>query len=734
MDNRNRKDEVPNKWTANHCFKNLLVPMIRAFLALCLVLLPIRLSLAQTVSITPGVLLRQGIEVMPVVAPSVRLEFDTDVTLFYQIESSVDLNQWKSEGYAFAGNGRRMAVMVSNHGSPQLFYRVRNNATEAEMAPVNPYGGFPYPAQSSSTPAVASTLTSSSFDPANHRLMVMDSSGGAQTLREITISELRKVPGMGFQWGDITGNITNQPDLQTALSGKFSTSNPPGWSLISGKPSSLLGYGISDAVTTSTIGFMDRFSRYPEGAVLLNNKTRPEVGSAWRYSVTGKNRLAVSTISVSAADSSFNDSANGFLDNNNIVGDVFAASGFTNTANNGRRFRVAAVTAGKIIVTSESGNPVTLVDEAAGPGRNLEFGYPPYVSGGALRAADNTLFMIGGAPIPTPNGRFSISFEVELRPSIHPTAVIPAALTIGIRSSELTTEEGGYLGGSLIHCQLDGSGVKANDLLRGGGAVATNQGPHPIRFKPGVTAPNNTKYLITLTVDGDEMRVSALGGTVVYKDPRLPAYIGNPNTHWFYETAGDSLEFPSFTTKYANVFHLHRVWANAAELDRTEGWGIPSTSPSGVPPFNDGVTPNVSIVRGSTLQSAVVGSAGNQTPLISVNGHELGKTGDYERATIHGNFPNQNPKTLTLRVKGQEVWSSGNLSDTGEWTLQIDRVIQSINTHQLHIRYESETTRKFGFHQGIGVGGPGSATELRGTSGQDGDVIVRTALTSVSRQ
>lgn len=677
---------------------------------------------AQSISITPGV------EVTPVVAPSIRLEFETIGSRYYQIESSRDLVVWKNEGYAFQGNGRRMAAMVSNHGLPQLFYRVRNNASASDLPPVNPYGGFASPSQSPVMPAALPSLTASGFNPSIHRLMVMDSSGGKQTLREISIAELRKVPGMAIQWGDIAGNLANQPDLHAALGGKFSAFNPPGWSVITGKPSNLFGYGITDAVSTSTVGFMDRFSRYPEGALLVNNKMLPEVGNAWRFNTTGKNRMSVSTISVSATDSSFNDSLNGFLATKTLVGDLFVISGFAKAANNGR-FRVAKVTAGKITVTTDTGNPVILADEPAGPGRNFEGAYPPYVSGGALRAADHSLIYVG-APTPTQNGRFSITFEVELKPSIHPTAVIGATLTIGINGSELIPPQGGLGLGNLIHCTLNGSGVLTNDIYGLFSRIATDQGPHPIAFKPGTTAPTNTKFLINCTVDGDEMRVSALGGTIIYRDLRLPDYIGSPDTHWFYEVAGDTLG----TTEYANVFHLHRVWVNAVELDRTEGWGIPSANPNGSTILNASTTPGNALVRGSTLQGEVAGTAGNRTPLISVSSQELSKTGDYERATIHGSFPNRNPKTLSLHVQGQEVWNSGILNDIGEWTLQIDRVIQAGYTHQLHIRYESEATRKFGFHQGTGSGGPSFATELRGTSAQNGDVIVRTALTSISRQ
>lgn len=73
------------------------------------------------------------------VAPSIRLEFATENGRFYQIESSENLTNWKREGFAFPGNGGRMAVMVSNHGLPKLFYRIANHATAADTAPLNPY-------------------------------------------------------------------------------------------------------------------------------------------------------------------------------------------------------------------------------------------------------------------------------------------------------------------------------------------------------------------------------------------------------------------------------------------------------------------------------------------------------------------------------------------------------------------------------------------------------------------
>jgi hypothetical protein len=101
---------------------------------LCLLLVLSGGLRAQSVRITPG-----GKEALPVVSPSIRLEFPTKSGLFYQVESSQDLKTWKREGFAFPGGGREMAVMVSNHGLPRLFYRILDDAGIAETAPFNPY-------------------------------------------------------------------------------------------------------------------------------------------------------------------------------------------------------------------------------------------------------------------------------------------------------------------------------------------------------------------------------------------------------------------------------------------------------------------------------------------------------------------------------------------------------------------------------------------------------------------
>lgn len=85
------------------------------------------------------------------------------------------------------------------------------------------------------------------------------------------------------------------------------------------------------------------------------------------YLVPGQDLVAVTTVSVSAVDNSFNDSANGFpalLQ----AGDVIVASGFTNAGNNGSFVVVGTPTSGKVLVTP---GPNPMVTEAAGSARTV---------------------------------------------------------------------------------------------------------------------------------------------------------------------------------------------------------------------------------------------------------------------------------------------------------------------------------------------------------------------------
>ena len=85
--------------------------------------------------------------------------------------------------------------------------------------------------------------------------------------------------------------------------------------------------------------------------------------SNWSTAVT---KTAI-TLSASATDNSFNDSASGFVSAGFAVGDIVQGVGWTNAANNGL-FRITALTAGKMTVTGAA----RLVTEAAGSSRTVK--------------------------------------------------------------------------------------------------------------------------------------------------------------------------------------------------------------------------------------------------------------------------------------------------------------------------------------------------------------------------
>ena len=87
---------------------------------------------------------------------------------------------------------------------------------------------------------------------------------------------------------------------------------------------------------------------------------------------TPKATKNATTLSAQASDDSFNDSASGFITAGFQVGDRITVSGFTGDVGNNGTFLVANVAAGKLIVTDLSGDPVVLIDDAAGESVTIE--------------------------------------------------------------------------------------------------------------------------------------------------------------------------------------------------------------------------------------------------------------------------------------------------------------------------------------------------------------------------
>lgn len=73
------------------------------------------------------------------------------------------------------------------------------------------------------------------------------------TLEALTSVVFEQASGAGGGsvnvWGDITGTLSNQTDLQAALDAKMNTGTFAAWADITGKPTTIAGFGITDAFT-----------------------------------------------------------------------------------------------------------------------------------------------------------------------------------------------------------------------------------------------------------------------------------------------------------------------------------------------------------------------------------------------------------------------------------------------------------------------------------------------------
>lgn len=196
---------------------------------------------AQSISITPGQ------EVLPVVSPSIRLEFATASGQFYQIESSQDLKNWKREGFAFPGNGGRMEAMVSNHGLPKLFYRIASNASAADVAPLNPYASSSSAATTVRGPTSWNDLT----DRPNTLTGLGVATGTSELLREVAASGFNSLSTDNKHVWRIIEKINRERNGQGGIARDRFRSVSFGDSVatqISQQASGFWGYGGGDAV------------------------------------------------------------------------------------------------------------------------------------------------------------------------------------------------------------------------------------------------------------------------------------------------------------------------------------------------------------------------------------------------------------------------------------------------------------------------------------------------------
>lgn len=107
--------------------------------------------------------------------------------------------------------------------------------------------------------------------------------------------------GGSSTWGSITGTLSSQTDLQTALDGKSNTGHTHSFADLTSKPTTLVGYGVTDAVNTTstqTIGGKKVFTSEIDLAALASDPSSPTDGELWYQSTAGELRARVNGLTV----------------------------------------------------------------------------------------------------------------------------------------------------------------------------------------------------------------------------------------------------------------------------------------------------------------------------------------------------------------------------------------------------------------------------------------------------
>ena len=96
--------------------------------------------------VTQGVASAEPIEpgdpllVAPGIRGAVELTFQSEPEVFYQVQYSPDMIHWNNAGYAVKGTGGEMTVLVSTRHSLNAWFRLRDDGSPLNTAPVGPEG------------------------------------------------------------------------------------------------------------------------------------------------------------------------------------------------------------------------------------------------------------------------------------------------------------------------------------------------------------------------------------------------------------------------------------------------------------------------------------------------------------------------------------------------------------------------------------------------------------------
>jgi hypothetical protein len=141
--------------------------------------------------------------------------------------------------------------------SSSTITQVWSNSSNAELARINDAGnlligtttdnGAKLQVNGTSTFSDVMTIGRLASDGANLNGNIMYNST-TNKFRAYENGAWKDMIGGGGTWGSITGTLSNQTDLQSALDGKSSTSHTHTFSELTSKPTTLSGFGITDAI------------------------------------------------------------------------------------------------------------------------------------------------------------------------------------------------------------------------------------------------------------------------------------------------------------------------------------------------------------------------------------------------------------------------------------------------------------------------------------------------------
>ncbi len=498
-----------------------------------------------------------------------------------------------------------------------------------------------------------------------------------------------------------------------------------------------------------TIDTLDRFHRYSNGSAIIALSTTPESGSVWNYSIAGtaftaaatdictlsSHGFSTGTVVILPSTSGTFPTASPPLTNN--VGQVYYTIVLDNNT-----FKLA-----RTLQDAISSNAIDLTNSGTGV---HTIAAVPTLSSGKLVVSKGSLIYLGNQT----QGNFrTLVAELEYNTTIPNNGVVlKNGITFALATTPIirTDTTGINIPQGMLHFTMTDTGISGAGYSTNGGASFTGISSTNVTPINGIYqwgSPSvlggvayGRKFIIKIEIVGDELRWTCMGKTIIFKNSIISSSVG---TYWWIEFAGND------PTTYTNYPSFYNISVNAESFDNTinslqpkaqvlsdlsiggavtfppnqqhkllgtlsafSGAGLPSTYALHTAqnivveglitslPFGSGWGTQSAISNGSYLTAEATSTTSQTlgTSWVNPGTTPLLQPGDYTRMVIHGDFPNNNVKTVALDVTGSTIFTTGSTLDTGAWEMTVDRVyLSSSKTNQLHIKFETSTTKILSF-------------------------------------